>query len=384
MSRPVAPAGSLAIALFLAASGVARPAAPESARAATDAKAVDARVFLVGDAGVPLANDPVLAALRREVAVDPARAVVVYLGDNIYPRGLPPEGTHARQEAERRLLAQVEAAKAEGARVFFIPGNHDWDRQGAGGWDAVRRQGEYLEKNGGGARMEPAGGCPGPVVLDAHDRVRLVLLDTQWWLHGGSRPVGDTSACPQKSEAEVLDGLAAAIRGAGGRRVVVAGHHPLVSGGAHGGHFSWQDHLFPLRNAKPWLWVPLPVIGSLYPGVRGAGWATAQDVPNPRYRRMIEALNGVFAKDPPLVYVAGHEHNLQVLKPSRPGFLLVSGAGAYGHLAWTTSTEATLFARAASGYMRLDVAPDGGVRLVVVAVAADGRTSEAYALDLAS
>jgi len=384
MPRHVAPAGPLALALVLAASGVARPAGPEPARAAAGGDDVDARVFLVGDAGVPLASDPVLGALREDVAVAPARSVVVFLGDNVYPRGLPGEGTDARPEAERRLLAQVDAAQADGARTLFIPGNHDWDKQGKGGWDAIRRQGEFLERHGRGAVLEPKDGCPGPVVVDVHDRVRLVLLDTQWWLHGGPRPAGEASTCPQKTEAEVVDALASAIRGADGRRVVVAGHHPLESGGAHGGHFSWQDHVFPLRNAKPWLFVPLPVIGSLYPIVRGAGWATPQDVPNPQNRRMREALTGVFAKDPPLVYVAGHEHNLQVLKGYGSEVLLVSGAGAYGHLAWTTSTEATLFARAASGYMRLDVGRDGGVRLAVVTVAADGRASEAYTLDLSS
>src|SRR5436309_11924013 len=31
----------------------------------------------------------------------------------------------------------------------------------------------------------------------------------------------------------------------------------------HGGHFGWQDHIFPLRNIKPWLWIPLPLIGSV-------------------------------------------------------------------------------------------------------------------------
>ena len=227
-------------------------------------------------------------------------------------------------------------------------------------------------------------GCPGPVVRDVHDRVRLVLLDTQWWLQTGPKPVGKESTCPQKTEKEVADALADAIKDAGDRRVIVAGHHPLATGGAHGGYFSWQDHIFPLRAAKSWLWIPLPGIGSLYPGARRAGWASAQDLGSPQNRKMREALAGVFEKNPPLVYAAGHEHNLQVLKAPHPNVLLVSGAGAYGHVTQTSVSASTLFARAASGYMRLDVEKSGRVRLAVVTVAADGKATESLALDLTS
>jgi hypothetical protein len=348
---------------------------------APEAKDLDARVFLIGDAGVPLENDPVLVALGKDVGADPARSVVVYLGDNVYPRGLPQEGSLGRKEAERRLDAQVDAAD-EGSLVLFVPGNHDWDKHSAAGWDAVRRQGEYLAAKG--ASMEPTGGCPGPAVRDVNDQVRLVLLDTQWWLHAGPKPVGKDSPCRQKTERDVVDALAAAIRDAGARRVVVAAHHPLATGGSHGGYFSWRDHLFPLRAAKSWLWIPLPGIGSLYPGARRAGWGTEQDVGSPANRRMREALAGVFEKHPPLVYAAGHEHNLQVLEAPHPRVLLVSGAGAYGHVTQTSWTASTLFARAASGYMRLDVEKSGRVRLAVVTVAADGKATEAMALDLTS
>ena len=361
----------------------AEPPAPGVPQPASvrQAKDLDARVFLIGDAGVPLEKDPVLAALKKDVEVDSAKAVVVYLGDNVYPRGLPPEGALGRKDAQRRLDAQVDAARAAGSLVLFIPGNHDWDKQAAGGWDAIKRQGEYLAAKGG-AEMEPREGCPGPVVRDVHDRVRLVLLDTQWWLHAGPKP-GKESTCPQKTEKEVADALADAIKDAGDRRVIVAGHHPLATGGAHGGYFSWQDHIFPLRAAKSWLWIPLPVIGSLYPGARRAG-ASAQDLGSPQNRKMREALAGVFEKNPPLAYASGHEHNLQVLKAPNPKVLLISGAGAYGHVTQTSATASTLFARAASGYMRLDVEKSGRVRLAVVTVAADGKATESLALDLTS
>jgi hypothetical protein len=392
MGRPSRGARRLQVLLLVAASsasascGATRFSVPErpATQPIAEAQDVALRLFLIGDAGVPLEKDPVLASLAREVDADAARSVVVYLGDNVYPRGLPPEGSLARKEAERRLDAQIDAAREQGTTAFFVPGNHDWDKQSAGGWDAIRRQGEYIEAKGGGSvTMEPKDGCPGPVVRDFESTLRLVLLDTQWWLHAGPKPRDPESSCPADSEKEVLDQVTLALQQAEGRPVVVAAHHPLATGGSHGGYFSWQDHLFPLRARKSWLWIPLPGIGSLYPAARRGG-ASAQDIAGTANRRMREALSGAFEKSPPLVYAAGHEHNLQVFKGGSAKYLLVSGAGAYGHVTQTAWTSDTLFAAAASGYMRLDFEKGGRARLAVITVAADGKATEAAALDLSS
>jgi hypothetical protein len=344
------------------------------------APAVETRLFLLGDAGVPRGHDLVLDTLERDVATDPSSAVVVFLGDNIYPRGLPTEDAPDRAQAERRIDAQVAAARAA-ALVLFIPGNHDWDRHSAQGWNAIRREGDYLAA-AGGARLVPTDGCPGPVVRDVGDHLRLVLLDTQWWLHAGPKPAGPASACPEKTEAEVEQAIAAALAGAPGRRVVVAGHHPLQSGGEHGGHFTWKQHLFPLTAFKRWLWLPLPIVGSVYPISREAG-VSDQDFAGGRYVHLRQSLGRAFAKAPPLAYASGHEHNLQVIRGGAMGYQLVSGSGAHRHWTAVGRTEGTLFARSAGGYMRLDVGRDGGVRLTVVSVDDPGRVSEEPPLDLA-
>src|SRR5207245_9557095 len=115
---------------------------------------------------------------------------------------------------------------------------------------------------GGGAALLPAGGCPGPVVVDVGHVVRLVALDTQWWLQEGPKPAGRTSSCPTRSEGDVIDSVRAAVRTAGTRAVVVVGHHPPASGGAHGGHFGGQGHGFPLRRPTSGPGVPLPPSGA--------------------------------------------------------------------------------------------------------------------------
>jgi hypothetical protein len=56
----------------------------------------------------------------------------------------------------------------------------------------------------------------------------------------------------------------------------------------------------------------------------------------------------------------------------------VSGAGNYGHTTPVRAGSGTLFARQASGYVRLDVQSDGVMRLGVVVVGARGERTEVF------
>jgi hypothetical protein len=161
--------------------------------------------------------------------------------------------------------------------------------------------------------------------------------------------------------------------------VVVVAHHPLASGGAHGGHFGWRDHVFPLRNIKSWLWIPLPLIGSVYPIARAEG-ISSQDIPSRAYGRMRAALDSAFAGSPPLIYAAGHEHTLQVIAGTSTRYVLVSGTGTFGHFDRVTALDSTRFARSASGFMRVEVLRDGRARLGVIIVDRAGNAAEEFGL----
>ncbi len=144
----------------------------------------------------------------------------------------------------------------------------------------------------------------------------------------------------------------------------------------HGGSFKLTDHIFPLRNLESWLWIPLPIIGSLYPYARQMGISN-QDISGRKYQEMRRAFERAFAAHPPLVIASGHDHDLQVIRGGRPRvtnatYQLVSGAGILGHASLVRDIEGTLFAREAAGFMRLDVTRDGRVRLSVTTVVPEG------------
>jgi hypothetical protein len=169
------------------------------------------------------------------------------------------------------------------------------------------------------------------------------------------------------------------MRGAPGRHVFVVGHHPPASGGPHGGYFPLVDHLFPLREFRKWLWLPLPIIGSAYPLARQNG-ISPQDLSNGAYRHMRDSLETVFRDTPPLAFLAGHEHGLQVLSGGGVRHVLVSGSGSFDHNNAIKKLESTRFAAGKPGFMRVDVLEDGRVRLGVLLVDAGGLAAEAFAM----
>ncbi len=89
-------------------------------------KAPDYTVFLVGDAGEPeVGGSDNMKLLKNQLDLAGARSAIVFLGDNIYPKGMPPPGHKTRVEAEKSITGQIEIIKDYPGIKVVIPGNHD-------------------------------------------------------------------------------------------------------------------------------------------------------------------------------------------------------------------------------------------------------------------
>lgn len=381
MPRRRVPAyAALLLGAALAASACAAHVVPSATAPVPAPEEVVASVILIGDAGKPkLAGEPVFQALRQSLRQRPDTTAILFLGDNVYPRGIPDSADRHYAEAVGRLRAQL--ALEPSLPKIFIPGNHDWQKSGPLGLDRVRRQERVIAAAGGLSRLLPRGGCPGPDTVAVGSRLLLVLLDTEWWLFPHPR-ADSLTACAEGTEAAVTTALRRVLEQAGSRQVIVAGHHPILTGGPHGGYFSPVDHLFPLRALHPALWVPLPILGSLYPTVRAMG-LSPEDLAGGPYRRLRAALDTAFACRPPAIYAAGHEHTLQVLDRGHPPLLLVSGAGIADHESYVERLPETRLALASPGFMRADVLRDGRLRLGVI-TAEKGEAREVWATVVAA
>jgi hypothetical protein len=317
-------------------------------------------IFLIGDAGEPDPRLPsdVLDSLAVQAAAVGSRGTILFLGDNIYPSGTAAAEAVNYADVLRRLDAQIKAVP-RGATGIFIPGNHDWSDGGQGGLFGaataadglyvVRRQAALIPqrpKNAGATvMMLPRGGCPGPAVVD-RERVRLILLDSQWWLHNyivrDSLSDDPENGCSTHTIAEITQALRDSLRTTRpGQSVIVAAHHPLITGGPHGGYCG----AFALFRR----------------------WAnTSQDLFGKSYARMRDSVNRALATHPPLVYAAGHDHSLQVIRGRNSSYALVSGAGSIGKGECSARLRQSLYVgQATSGFMRLDFTATDSVLLRV-------------------
>jgi hypothetical protein len=307
------------------------------------------RLILIGDAGeITEWQKSTIELAARQVI--PGKTTVIYLGDNIYPRGIGLPGSATEEGTKDILRSQYQPMRERGAPVYFIPGNHDWDRSGVNGLARIQYQGQFLrEQNDSGLQQVPSGGCPDPVEISLTPFLTVIAIDSEWWLFGYNKtsPGGD---CECKTKNDVVQKLEELRYKNRDRVIILASHHPFKSYGQHGGVFTWKDHLFPLRAIKKSYFIPLPVIGSLYPLLRRA-FSDPEDVRHPLYRNLVSRVSGVFDGFPNIAYVGGHEHSLQLIKGER--LQVVSGAGA--KRTYVKKGRNSLFAEGAQGFVIADL-----------------------------
>ena len=297
-----------------------------SARAIAQVDSLNQRIFLIGDAGeLHGTTQPVIDWIAKNADLNDEKTTVLYLGDNIYPLGLPMEGEPDYPEAKAILDYQINLVKGKKARAFFVLGNHDWKNGKLGGWQQAMNQIDYV--NGleqPNIQVWPREGCPGPVAIEISSKVVTVFIDSQWFLYVHEKP-GPGSTCAAKTVDEFATELREIVASYPNHLLMVVMHHPMFTFGIHGGDYSWKEHLFPFTALKPNLYIPLPILGSIYPISRGV-FGSLQDVNHPLYKNMVRTIEDAMKAHPNPVQVAGHDHSLQmILKDSIP--YIVSGSG---------------------------------------------------------
>ena len=291
----------------------------------TQTDTISQRIVLIGDGGeLTNGRHPVVEAIKQFIRLD-KKTTVLFLGDNLYSTGLPDDQSAQYQAAKAVLDSQLSVAENTQARILMIPGNHDWKNGGRDGYEAIIREQLYVDLlNKPNVGFYPKDGCPGPIEISLGNDVTIVIFDSQWWLHPYEKP-GIESDCDCKTNEELLTQLEDIVTRNSKKLVLLACHHPFKSNSVHGGFFQLKHHIFPFTDIKPNLYIPLPVIGSIYPIVRSV-FGTPQDLTHPTYANMINRVTDAVKAHPHVVFVAGHDHGLQLIQDSSYNYI-VSGGG---------------------------------------------------------
>lgn len=323
------------------------------------------RIVLIGDAGqLTDGRHPVVDAVRNLIPLD-SKTTVLFLGDNLYKHGLPDAQATNYDKARAVLDSQVSIADNTPAKVYMIPGNHDWENGSRGGFDAIIRQQLYvdlLEKPN--VKYFPEEGCPGPVEVKLDNNTVLILFDSQWWLHPYDKPEIE-SDCPCKTKDELVTQIKDIITRNPKKLVLIACHHPFKSFGPHGGYFTLKQHIFPFTDIKPQAYIPLPIIGSIYPISRSV-FGTPQDLHHPTYTNMINEITDVVkASSQNVVFLAGHEHNLELIKDGGYNYVISGGGCKTNRVSHSKKSE---FTTRATGFAVMEISTNKNVNITFYTV----------------
>jgi hypothetical protein len=332
---------------------------------------ISQRIILIGDAGeLTNGKHPVVDAIKQFIKLD-KKTTVIFLGDNLYDSGLPDDQSAQYQAAKAVLDSQLSVVEGTQARVIVIPGNHDWNNGARDGYQTIIREQLYVDLlNKPNVQFYPKDGCPGPVEVDLGNDVAVVIFDSQWWIHTNDKP-GIESDCDSKTNEELLTQIEDMVTRNSKKLVLLACHHPFKSNSVHGGYFQLKHHIFPFTDIRPNLYIPLPVIGSIYPIVRSV-FGTPQDLTHPNYTNMINQVTNAVKSHPHLVFVAGHDHGLQMIQDSNYNYI-VSGGGC--KINRVSKGKNSLYAESVRGFAVMEVSTNKNVTVSFYTVADSVRNS---------
>ena len=320
----------------------------------TDSSKIAHTFFLVGDAGN--ANEDkaheTLALLQKRLDNSNKKSTLLFLGDNIYPKGFP-NGKYPEEHAlaENKLTKQLELTKNFRGRTIFIPGNHDW----YSGIPGLERQAKFITNylNDKKAFL-PQKNC-GLEELKIDKNITLITIDSQWFLEDWNKYPTINDDCNIKTREDFFDELASILNKNQDKTIILALHHPLMSNGSHGGQFAVEKELFPLEQK-----IPLPIIGSAINLIRKTSGINPQDIQNKVYLNFTKRVKTLLQNQRNVVVVSGHDHNLQYLSKNNIR-QIISGAGSKSEAAKAVNPND--FSYGGNGYAILTLYKNGETKV---------------------
>jgi hypothetical protein len=310
------------------------------------------RFFLIGDAGYAAQPNTqlLLSTVNKKLKQSGKKTTLLYLGDNIYPLGMPPEkNTKDRKVAEENMQSQMDLAKNVGGKTLFIPGNHDWYH----GLEGLEAEEKFVEKELKKAFL-PGKGC---AIKDVkiNDSITLITIDSQWYIEDWDNYPNINDDCNIKTREGLFTELEDVLNDNKDKTILLAIHHPLMSNGTHGGHFSVEKQLFPLKYK-----IPLPGLGSFINLARKASGYSTQDIQSRVYISLTKRVKALIQGMNNVIVVSGHDHNLQYIYKDNI-HQIISGAGSKEEAARVVNPLD--FSYGGTGYSILDIYNDGTARV---------------------
>ena len=272
-----------------------------------NAQEIEQSIFITGNTYNALDTD-VLSSIVSESSSLPNSSLLII--GNAVPK----------LEFEIAIKKQLEVLKVLGNDVIFTPGTYEWGHGHKGVSDIEK----YIQKNSK-AKFHPNDAEP----IKHHDlseNVVLITVDSQWFLEDWNRHIYINEESEIQNRNLFFLEFENRIKKAQGKIILVSIHHPMRT-------HSKQGFL------------------------NNIGGFTTEDFQNKQYRRLRNRLKTIARASENVVFISGHDKNLQYINSSVPQII----SGAAGTTEAVKKGGESDFSVAKKGYVRLDVTTNGKV-----------------------
>lgn len=323
-------------------------------------------VFVVGNYAGAQDQEKLSLELIKQTIEAGENSAMVFLGssmnwDQIY------SNWHKNDDlAKKSISTNFHFLENYKGKVFFVPGKEEWDQGSKKGLKHVRFCGEIIEDAlERGNIFLPDYGCPGPIEIQLSKTTVLILFDSQSWLHPWNRVESKREEpffkeeCDMEGDSDFFIRINDAIKRNSNKHVILATYHPIYSSGHHGGKFGLKTHIYPLTVHNSNLFVPLPLIGSMYVGYRKL-MGNPKDLSHYKYRKFRQTIEDVLKNKKNLIYTASLEKNLQYRNKENIHHI-ISGSGQMP--VYVNQNSKSDYAQKEKGFAKIELYNDGKAEL---------------------
>ncbi len=303
-------------------------------------------LFLLSNLESLSANSPMFDAVQDFVNQEKDGFTILINGDFVDDNGL---GTSSDQKDIDKLDRLIALVKDKG-EIIFIPGDREWDNSGKKGLKKVKALEKYLEsKMGKGEIIFPQKGCLGPEIIDIGKHLRIIAVNSQWFVQGDKRPNEEDADCGLLNENEFWGELEDVLEDAENRNIIVAYHHPALSYGQYAGYKLLGKHFVP------------PIIGSAIASYH-QNIGGLKDLNNSGLKHFSNKLLTIAEGHPGVIFVSGHEYDTQLLY--KDGNYHIN-SGAFAKSRPVARGKETIYKQKKRGFTKLLFEGDGQITFQV-------------------
>lgn len=247
-------------------------------------------LYLFGDAGNPHCAKKVNRYFYTNLLEHKSKSAVVFLGDNVYPNGVPYKSGKKKKIAQTKLEVHLNGLTDYPHQAYFLPGNHDYRTVFKSPKRIIAQQeliSSFNQISKGEIALRPINqGGDMVELIELNPKIGMIIIDSGWAIKKiNKRKTTQTlfreplrSALEESEKYEYL---------------IIAAHHPLYTVGSHG-------------HGK----IPL----------------ASEDLHTKKYRKFINEVETQLPSGVKIIYAAGHDHSIQYMKLNHFR-QIVSGSG---------------------------------------------------------